>query len=91
MKPPTSDHFSAILQQILKLMGRIKNWLRKINNHSSMIQSRFSNLAIIHIENKLVKTSIESKQILGEFVKCGPRRIIKLTLKQFNTKVIYGS
>lgn len=56
-----------------------------------MIQNRFSNLAIIHIENKLVKTSIESKQILGEFVKCGSRRIIKLTLKQFNTKVIYGS
>lgn len=40
-----------------------------------MIQNRFSNLAIIHIENELVKISIDSKHILEDFVKCGSRRI----------------
>jgi len=32
-------------------------------------------MAIKHIANELVKTSIESKQILEDFVKCGSRRI----------------
>ncbi|CAI6362872.1 unnamed protein product [Macrosiphum euphorbiae] len=65
---------SASCERSFSAMRRIKNWLR-----TSMIQNRFSNLAIIHIENELVKTSIESKQILEEFVKCGSRRI-QLTL-----------
>jgi len=65
---------SASCERSFSAMRRIKNWLR-----TTMIQNRFSNLAIIHIENELVKTSIESKQILEEFVKCGSRRI-QLTL-----------
>lgn len=61
---------SASCERSFSAMRRIKNWLR-----TTMIQNRFSNLAIIHIENELVKTSIESKQILEDFVKCGSRRI----------------
>ncbi|XP_025191998.1 uncharacterized protein LOC112592200 [Melanaphis sacchari] len=61
---------SASCERSFSAMRRIKNWLR-----TTMIQNRFSNLAIIHIENELVKTSIESKQILEDFAKCGSRRI----------------
>lgn len=61
---------SASCERSFSAMRRIKNWLR-----TTMIQNQFSNLAIIHIENELVKTSIESKQILEDFVKCGSRRI----------------
>ncbi|KAL4098762.1 hypothetical protein QTP88_023301 [Uroleucon formosanum] len=65
---------SASCERFFSAMRRIKNWLK-----TTMIQNRFSNLVIIHIENELVKTSIESKQIVQEFVKCGSRRI-KLTV-----------
>lgn len=40
-----------------------------------MIQNQFSNLVIIHIEDELVKISIESKQILEDIVQCGSIRI----------------
>jgi hypothetical protein len=44
-------------------MRRIKNWLR-----ASMEQERFSNLALISIENLFVK-NISADQVMQEFLK----------------------
>lgn len=55
---------SAGCERSFSAMRRIKTWLR-----STMNQDRFSNMAILNIENELVKTHICAEDILNIFCK----------------------
>lgn len=62
---------SADCERSFSAMRRTKNWLR-----TTMGQERFSNLAIINIENSLVKTNILPETVLNKF--CDKNRKLKL-------------
>lgn len=52
---------SATCERSFSAMRRIKNWLR-----TSMSQSRFSNLAVLNIENDITNT-IDTDAIIDQF------------------------
>lgn len=54
---------SATCERSFSAMRRIKTWVR-----TSMLQDRFTNLSILHIERDLTK-SVDSECILNEFAK----------------------
>lgn len=55
---------SAGCERSFSAMRRIKTWLR-----STMEQKRFSNLALLNIENALVKNNITSESVVNVFSK----------------------
>ena len=62
---------SATCERSFSAMRRIKTWVR-----TSMVQDRFSNLAILHIEKDLTKI-INNVSILDEFSKSSRMIILK--------------
>uniref|UniRef100_A0A6P7FG11 Uncharacterized protein LOC114327671 n=1 Tax=Diabrotica virgifera virgifera TaxID=50390 RepID=A0A6P7FG11_DIAVI len=53
---------SSSCERSFSAMRRIKTWLR-----ATMIQDRFSNLSVIHIENEIVKNKITAEKVLCKF------------------------
>lgn len=62
---------SATCERSFSAMRRIKTWVR-----TSMVQDRFSNLAILHIEKDITKI-INNVSILDEFSKSSRMIILK--------------
>ncbi|XP_029344367.1 52 kDa repressor of the inhibitor of the protein kinase-like [Acyrthosiphon pisum] len=60
---------SATCERSFSAMRRVKTWLR-----STMIQERFSNLSIIHIERD-ISNNINSEDILNDFSSANNRKI----------------
>jgi len=60
---------SATCERSFSAMRRVKTWLR-----STMIQERFSNLSIIHIERD-ISNNIDSEEILNKFAIANDRKI----------------
>lgn len=60
---------SATYERSFSAMRRVKTWLR-----STMIQERFTNLSIIHIERN-ISNNIDTEKILNNFANANDRKI----------------
>lgn len=59
---------SAGCERSFSAMRRIKTWLR-----TTMEQDRFSSLALLNIENELVKAKLDPAEVLNRFASCNRR------------------